>query len=350
MAQLTIPVGARKLFVGQETTYGTAATTAFARHIEGTLNATLSQTEIEHNAGSARLFQQFVTRQGLKSNDSSVAFGIHAKPAFAKLDTSASPSTPYLGKLLEAILGGEAKAAGSTVSGAGSSTTTVDVQSGHGTRFKVGTAIHVEVSSVYYPRVITAIATDTLTVWPELPSAPANGDDVINSYSYFLTESNTKSLTIEDTFTVPSSDAATVQRRLLGCTGGINFSIARDALATFGFDLKAASWDYGSLSLATTVGSETMGDPIPVTNGKIWLQEAGVSTDNQFFVASMQGTLNPGMQHLLTLGGVQGTSGVARMGGRDSAEFTVRARIDYDRYTQWSSQTLLRFFAAFPYG
>ena len=93
-----------------------------------------------------------------------------------------------------------------------------------------------------------------------------------------------------------------------------------------------------------------MGDPIPVTNGKIWLQEAGVSTDNQFFVASMQGTLNPGMQHLLTLGGVQGTSGVARVGGRDSAEFTVRARIDYDRYTQWSSQTLLRFFAAFPYG
>jgi hypothetical protein len=350
MAQLTIPVGARKLFVGQESTYGTAASTAFARHIEGTLNATLSQTEIEHNAGSARLFQQFVTRQGLKSNDSSVAFGIHAKPASAKLETATSPSTPYLGKLLEAILGGEAKAAGSTVSGGGSSTTTVDVQSGHGTRFKVGTAIHVEVSSVYYPRVITAIATDQLTVWPELPSAPANGDDVINSYSYFLTESNTKSLTIEDTFTVPSSDAATVQRRLLGCTGGINFTIARDALATFGFDLKAASWDYGSLSLATTVGSETMGDPIPVTNGKIWLQEASVSTDNQFFVASMQGTLNPGMQHLLTLGGVQGTSGVARMGGRDSAEFTVRARIDYDRYTQWSGQTLLRFFAAFPYG
>ena len=350
MAQLTIPVGARKLFVGQETTYGTAASTAFARHIEGTLNATLSQTEIEHNAGSARLFQQFVTRQGLKSADSSVAFGIHAKPAFAKLDTSASPSTPYLGKLLEAILGGEAKGAGSTVSGAGSTTTTVDVQAGHGSRFAVGTAIHVEVSSVYYPRVITAIATDTLTVWPELPSAPANGDDVINSYSYFLTESNTKSLTIEDTFTVPSADAATVQRRLLGCTGGINFSIARDALATFGFDLKAASWDYGSLSLATTVGSETMGDPIPVTNGKIWLQEQGTSTDNQFFVASVQGTMNPGMTHLLTLGGVQGTSGVARMGGRDSAEFTVRARIDYDRYTQWSSQTLLRFFAAFPYG
>lgn len=350
MAQLTIPVGARKLFIGQETTYGTAATTAFARAIEGSINATLAQTEIEHNAASARLFQQFVTRQGLRSGASTVAFGIHAKPAFGKLDSSAVASTPYLGKLLEAILGGEAKGAGSTVSGAGSTTTTVDVQTGHGTRFKVGTAIHVEVSSVYYPRVITAIATDTLTVWPELPSAPANGDDVINSYSYFLTESNTKSLTIEDTFTVPSSDAATVQRRLLGCTGDVSFTIARDALATFGFDLKAADWQYGSLSLATTVGSETMGDPIPVTNGKVWLQEAGTSTDNQFFVASLQGSMNAGMTHLLTLGGVQGTSGVARMGGRDSADFTIRARIDYDRYTQWSSQTLLRLFAAFPYG
>ena len=350
MAQLTIPVGARKLFVGQESTYGTAATTAFARHIEGSLNATLSQTEIEHNAGSARLFQQFVTRQGLQSNASTVAFGIHAKPAFAKLDSSASPSTPYLGKLLEAILGGEAKGAGSTVSGAGSTQTTVDVQAGHGSRFKVGTVIHVEVSSVYYPRVITAIATDTLTVWPELAVAPSAGDDVINSYSYFLTESNTKSLTIEDTFTVPSGDASTVQRRLLGCTGGINFAIARDTLATFGFDLRAAAWEYGSLSLATTVGSETMGDPIPVTNGQIYLQAEGVTTATPYAVASMQGTMNTGMQHLLTLGGVQGTSGVARMGGRDSAEFTVRARIDYDRYTEWSSQSLLRFLALFPYG
>ena len=350
MTQLTIPVGARKLFVGQESTYGTAASTAFARHIEGSLNATLSQTEIEHNAGSARLFQQFVTRQGLQSNASTVAFGIHAKPAFAKLDSSATPTTPYLGKLLEAILGGEAKGAGSTVSGAGSTQTTVDVQAGHGSRFKVGTVIHVEVSSVYYPRVITAINTDTLTVWPELAVAPSAGDDVINSYSYFLTESNTKSLTIEDTFTVPSSDASTVQRRLLGCTGGLNFSIARDTLATFGFDLRAAAWEYGSLSLATTVGSETMGDPIPVTNGQLFLQEAGVSTATPYAVASMQGSMNTGMQHLLTLGGIQGTSGVARMGGRDSAEFTVRARIDYDRYTQWSAQTLLRFFAAFPYG
>lgn len=350
MAQLTIPVGARKLFVGQESTYGTAATTAFARHIEGSLNATLSQTEIEHNAGSARLFQQFVTRQGLQSNASTVAFGIHAKPAASKLDSSATPTTPYLGKLLEAILGGEHKGAGSTVSGAGSTTTTVDVQSGHGSRFAIGTAVHVEVSNVYYPRVITAIATDTLSVWPALPSAPASGDDVINSYSYFLTESNTKSLTIEDTFTVPSSDAATVQRRLLGCTGGINFGIARDTLATFGFDLRAAAWEYGTLSLATTVGSETMGDPIAVTNGQIFLQPAATTTATPYAVASMQGSMNTGMQHLLTLGGVQGTSGVARMGGRDSAEFTVRARIDYDRYTQWSSQTLLRFLALFPYG
>ena len=350
MAQVTIPVGARKLFVGQESTYGTAAATAFARHIEGTLNATLSQTEIEHNAGSARLFQQFVTRQGLQSAASTVAFGIHAKPASLKLDTGATPTTPYLGKLLEAILGGEAKGAGSTVLSTGSTTTTVDVQTGHGSRFAIGTAVHVEVSSVYYPRVVTGIATDTLTVWPALPSAPANGDDVINSYSYFLTESNAKSLTIEDTFTVPSADAATVQRRLLGCTGGINFAIARDTLATFGFDLRAAAWEYGSLSQATTVGSETMGDPIPVTNGQVWLQPAATTTATSYPVATMQGTLNPGMQHLLTLGGVQGTVGVARQGGRDSAEFTVRARIDYDRYTQWSAQTLLRFFAAFPYG
>jgi hypothetical protein len=349
VAQIIVPTGSEKLYVGQESTYGTAATTAFAAHVQGSAKAKLSQTEIENAGASARLFQRFTTVQGLKSTDSGVSFSIYGKPASALLTTGASPSTPYLGTLLKAILGDEYAAAGSTAAGT-PSTTSVDVQAGHGTRFRVGTVVAIEVSSVYYHRVVTGIATDTLTVWPALPSAPSAGDDVVNSYNYFLTESNTKSLTVEHTHTVSATDSATVQRRLLGCTGNVSFSVARDSLAQFGFDLKAADWSYGSLSLGVTVGSETMGSPIPVTAGVVYLQAAGTTTDTQYCVASLSSSLSSGMTHLPCLGGVQGTSGVARMGGRDSGEFTLRFKADVARYTEWSAQTLLRMLAVFPSG
>lgn len=349
MTQVVIPVGSEKLAVGIESTYGTAATTAFVQHIAGSAKPKLSQTEIEHNAASARLFQSFTTRQGLKSSGSGVAFGVHAKPASAVLDTGATPATPYLGTLLKAILGGEYSAAGSTCA-AGATTTSVPVQLGHGSRFRVGTVVAIEYSSARYFRVITGISTDTLTVWPALPGAPSSGDDVLNGYSYYLTERNAQTLTVEHTHTVSSTDAATVQRRLLGCTGNLSFEVARDALASFGFDLKAADWEYGSLSLTTTVGTETMADPVAVTQGVVYLQDAGTTTDTKYCVASLSSSFNSGMTHLPCLGGVQGTSGVGRMGGRDAAELTLRFKADVARYTEWSAQTLLRMLALFPSG
>lgn len=349
MAQIVVPTASEKLYLGQESTYGTAATTAFAAHVQGSARAKLSQTELEDTTASSRLFKRFASVQGLKSADSGISFSIYAKPAASLLTTAASPSTPYLGTMLKALLGDEYAAAGSTAAGT-PSTTSIDVQTGHGTRFRVGTIVAVEVSNVYYHRVVTGVSTDTLTVWPALPSAPSAGDDVVNSYNYFLTESNSKSLTIEHTHTVPSSDAATVQRRLLGCTGGLSFTVGRDSLAQFGFDLRAADWEYGSLSLATTVGTETMGSDIAVTAGVVYLQAAATTTDTQYCVASLGVSHDLGMVHLPCLGGVQGTSGVGRNGGRMPAEFSLRIKADVARYTEWSAQTLLRMLAVFPRG
>jgi hypothetical protein len=224
------------------------------------------------------------------------------------------------------------------------------VQTGHGSRFRVGTVVMIQVGSALYARAITAIATDTLTVWPALPSSPSSTNLVINSYSYFLTEANTQSLTVEHTYTTPSSDAQTVQRRLLGCTGGMSFTVGSDSLAQFGFDLKAADWQFGSLSVGTGVGSETMGDPIPVTNATIYLQPAATTTDTEYKVAELTGSMNLGMTHLKRLGGVQGTHGVARMGGRDSAEFSLKFLEDLNRYTEWNARTILRMLATFQVG
>lgn len=351
MAFITIPNSADKIFLGEEATYGTAATTAFATHVEGSAAPKLSQTEIENNAASARLFQRFASIQGLKSGDSGIAFSVHARPAAVVLDTGATPATPYLGTAIKALVGGEYSAAGSTVSGGSATTTSVPVQTGHGSRFRVGTVVAVEVSSVRYFRVVSAIATDTLTVWPELPGAPANSDDVLNGYCYFPTQSNDQSLTIEHTHTVPaSSGAETVQRRLLGCTGGLSFTAGQDALASWGFDLKAADWEYGSLSLSTAVGTETMGDPMAVTSLKIYLQAAATTTDSHYCASSFGATFDTGMTHLKCLGGIQGTSGTARMGGRNAASFSVRAQIDLDRYTEWNARTLLRLLAILESG
>lgn len=351
MAFITIPTSADKLFVGEESTYGTAATTAFAAHVEGSAQPKLNQTEIENNSASARLFQRFPSLQGLKSADSGIAFAIHAKSASAVLDTAATPSTPYLGTLMEALLGGEYAAAGSTVSGGSATTTSIPVQTGHGSRFRVGTVVGIEVASVRYFRAVVGIATDTLTVHPALPSAPANGDDVLNGYCYYPTQSNSKSLTIEHTHTVPaSSGAETVQRRLLGCTGNMSFTASQNTLAQWGFDMRAADWEYGSLSLSTAVGSESMADPQPVTSLKLYLQPAATTTDSHYCAATFGATFDLGMAHLKCLGGVQGTSGTARMGGRNLGAFSVRAQIDLDKYTEWNARTLLRMLAILEYG
>lgn len=350
MTQLTVPVASDVLYVGEESTYGSAATTAFAEHVQGSAKPKLSQTEIEKNSASARLFAQKTTVQGLKSTDSGIAFAVHMKPASSVLDTGATASTPYLGTLLECLLGGEYAAAGSTVSGGSATTTSIPVQTGHGTRFRIGTVVAVEVASVRYFRAVVNIATDTLTVWPALPSAPANGDDVLNGYSYFLTQSNSKSLTIEHSHTVPSADAETIQRRLLGCTGGLSLEVGQNNLAQFGFDLRAADWAYGSLSVSSAVGSETMADPIAITNAIVYLQPAATTTDSHVCTTNIGATFNTGMTHLKCLAGVQGTKGVARMGGRDSGEFTIRTLVDTDNYTRWSAQTLLRMLMVFESG
>lgn len=349
MTAIVLPVGAEKLLVGVESTFGTAATTAFVQHVAGSAQAKLSQTELQHNAASARLFKEYATLLGLKSGDSGISFGVHAKPASAALNAAASPTTPYLGTLIKALMGGEYSAAGSTCA-SGATSTSVPVQTGHGSRFRVGTVVMIQVGSALYARAITAIATDTLTVWPALPSSPSSTNLVINSYSYFLTEANTQSLTVEHTYTTPSSDAQTVQRRLLGCTGGMSFSVGSDSLAQFGFDLKAADWSFGSLSVGTGVGTETMADPIPVTNATIYLQPAATTTDTEYKVAELTGSMNLGMTHLKRLGGVQGTHGVARMGGRDSAEFSLKFLEDLDRYTEWNARTILRMLATFQVG
>lgn len=346
---IVLPVGAEKLLAGIESTYGSAATTAFVAHVAGSAKAKLSQTELEHNAASARLFKRFASLLGLKSGDSGISFAVHAKVASSQLNAAATPSTPYLGTLMKAILGGEYSAAGSTASGT-PSTTSVPVQVGHGARFRVGTVVMIQVGSSLYARAITNIATDTLTVWPALPSAPVSTNLVLNSYSYFLTEANSQSLTIEHTFTSPSSAAATVQRRLLGCTGGMSFEVGSDSLAQFGFDLKAADWSFGSLSVGTTVGSETMSDPIPVTNATVYLQPAATTTDAEFKVSKLSGSLNSGMTYLKRIGGVQGTHAVARMGGRDNAEFQLTFLEDVDRHTDWSGRTLQRMLAIFTSG
>ena len=348
---MDIPVAAEKLLIGLESTFATAAATAFIRHVSGSAKPKLARAEIENNGASARLFQRFTTVQGFKSEGSGVAFSVHARPPTAPLDSAATPATSVLGTPLKAILGLEQSGAGSTVI-AGSTATVVNVTATHGTRFYLGAGILVGVAGVYWPTWIVGIAGDVLTVWPELPGAPAAGQAVINSYTYSLSEANGQSLTVEHTHSVPAAGSATVQRRLRGCTGEVQLMLQRGGLAQFDFDLKAASWDYGTLSIAnSTVGTETLAAPIPVTQGECYLQLAGTTTRTNYPLLSLSTKLTSGMElQKVVTGGIEGVVAPARNGGRDSAEFTLRVRADVSRHTEWSAQTLLRFGAVFPSG
>jgi hypothetical protein len=351
MPLITIPTAADRMAIGEESVFATAPSMTPIVHVQGSAQPRLSQKEIEHNAASARLFARFASVLGLRSQDSGISFGVHIKPASAVLNASATPSTPYLGVLWRALLGGEHSDAGSTVA-AGATTTSVPVTSGHGARFRVGQCVSIVVGGVRYARVVTAIATDTLTVWPALPSAPSSGAEVLNSYSYYLTQSNSRSLTVEHTHTVPGSGggAETVQRRLRGCTGGMSLELTANELARCAFELTAADWDYGTLTIPTTPVAESMGDPMAVTSLRVYLQPAATTTDAHYCAVSVGTQFDLGNQHLRCLAGVQGVQGVARNGGRESATFTVRSQIDIDRYTQWRDRDLQRLLVLLEQG
>ena len=163
--------------------------------------------------------------------------------------------TPRL--LLRHAFGSEHAAVGSTISGALSSTTSVDVVDG--SVFKKGSFIAVQTGAALIEWAkVTNVATNTLTVYPALSAAPTtNGWIVRNLYNYAPAETNTKSLCIQQKFVGGSGEETS--HTYNGCYGDLSFDLPEPGkLPSMTLGMTATSYTLGD-TLTTDVGTDEMG-------------------------------------------------------------------------------------------
>jgi hypothetical protein len=135
MSQVNIRHSESASYAGIESTFGTTPSMTRIFPITSSFDPDTQQEELEVEEESIYLADYKPPIKGLKSGNPK--FGCYVAPDSTILSAAASPSTPWLGLLLKALLGAELSAAGSTVASSGSATA-VTVASDHGSRFAVG--------------------------------------------------------------------------------------------------------------------------------------------------------------------------------------------------------------------
>ena len=345
MTQVNIRHSESASYAGIESTFGTTPSMTRIFPITSSVDPAVDQEELDVDEESIYLADYKAPVKGLKSGN--LKFGCYAAPASTVLSAAASPSTPWLGTLLKALLGAELSAAGSTVASSGSATA-VTVASGHGSRFAVGGWALFETGGAVEPGRISAIATDALTLDLAISAAATSSGIVSNCYQYYWTEGNTQALTIQHALIGDSAHQWTFN----GCTGGWGLKLDRNGLLRVDFDLKVASWTGPSAqSLTTTVGSNGMGSPWSMRDATCILQAYNTTTRTHYPLHSVSCKFADGLEHIPELGGVEGKTGVMRTSGRKGTEFTVRFQSDQVRdATDWVSRTVLQLVVMVPQG
>lgn len=144
-------------------------------------------------------------------------------------------------RLMEALLGGYTVDLGSTVEASPSPTTTgFTVAAGHGSRFDLGQLLFVTVSGVVHARMVTAVSTDALTIWPALPAAPAAAAVVYNAQNVYPTDRPTASIQILDEKAVNRNNI----HLGLAAQGDLSLTLDRGNLAMWATSLTGARYKH----------------------------------------------------------------------------------------------------------
>lgn len=331
------------VYVSEESTFGTHGTEVRAYPVTGTLSHEETQTELDRMNLRATGFDYLDPIKGLKSG--SVKFEYYLQPSSQTLNSSLSPTsiaeTP-LAILMRTILGGESKNYGSVVASGGAATGCV-VTAGHGSYFPAGQIALVEdpdANTGLLPVRILTRSTDTLTWWPNLSGAILTAGNVINTWTWYPTVTNTKSCSVA----IAASQDSYYQWLHEGCVGSLDLKLERDNLARVAFDLKSAEWTGpSSQSYAVTASADSMAAPLACRIMGCYLQAPGTTTRTIYQVDAIAVKINSGTRHIENLTGtVEGRYGVMRTEGVAGpfAEITltVRAHRDADA-TWWTSRT-----------
>lgn len=268
MSQSNIITREQSVRVGRETTFGVTPSGSFPEAMtrfiasEPVLADGAVREMLDVNDIRVRRLDAVQPVQGLElASKIALSQNLKATKTAAQLTTSVSAAslTPRL--ILGHAMGTEFAQHGSVVA-TGVSTTSFDVTAGHGSRFRIGTQIAVEVSGAMEWCTVTAISTDTLTVYPALSGTPSTSAIVRNLYNYALAESNTSSLTVQVAYVGDSA----AQYTFNGVHGSLKFTFGEfGKLATMSLDGTAASYTGPSdQSIPVTTVTDEMGSAFPL--------------------------------------------------------------------------------------
>lgn len=315
-----------------ETTFGTAEGSYSGRDIRTvsvpTLN--LSQAALENTTTRQRLGMAYAPIIGLK-NQSKLGFSTW----FRGTGTAAGNATAALGKadlvesqLLWNAFGGESLGTGTTVTGSGSTTTSIDCTSAAGLAIGQAVMINGEVS------VIGNIVTNTLTLTRALSAIPSGSDVVYASATYFPLEDITKTLQ----FQLKSGEDDWY--KLLGCQSAISFAdLNTNQIPKINYDFSVASWSaQTSASLDLDSYTKTNNPPIPGYASKLYIQDFGTTTINQVDTNNLNIAPNMTIEALMSVSGVEGMQGWRRASIAPTIDMSVNAWSD-DYRDDFEAQT-----------
>ncbi len=324
--------------VAIESTYGTAAVTTLQAAVDvDQSDLTFAQGSVTPMDESIRAWKTAAPIVGPKSGTGKMV--LELRPQLLQAVTGVTPTDNYVSQFLEAIMGGRIANPGSLGVSAGSSATALVVTAAGGASFRRGTWLGAEISSALEYARVKEIATDTITPVPSLSGAVTNGGIVVNSDSFYLSPTNTKSLTIQHAKVNDTNWAWTAT----GCTGDLEIMVDSNKLLQFGVSLRFPSWTKSTAAAAspvvstTTLFTETLATQMLVSAPMTCLLQGITTLTKVHYPIEVSGfKLNLGglgNTHIAQLGGgVQNTTGVVRLPGREafSLELTVPADTQFD--------------------
>lgn len=349
MAQTFIIPDMQAGWIGNEITFGTLASPMVRADLVGKAKVTLAPVEVENKTATVNGFDVVPPEVGLFGG--TVEFTSYLRPPLVAISGAAAVPTQNhpLGITLKALMGGESYNSGSAVA-AVSTTTAVTVSSGHGTRFPQGSVVGVQTSNGIEWGYVTSRATDVLTVAPAFGATPVTSGAVVNSYTYYPTETNNQSLSFQLAYT----QDATNQWQAVGCTGDFDIVIKEGEFPTVSTKLTVASGSGpASLGLSAATYTSLMSSPMVVNNAQVVFAATTDTTRTQYGLEECTIKINNGMTHVAQMGAgaVEGKGLAARTKLGAYAEATLKFRSDTVIDTSyWTNRTNMQLWVAWSKG
>lgn len=222
----------------------------------------------------------------------------------------------------------------------GASGTSFSVGAGEGANFKVGTWILVEINGEMEPTMVTAIATDALTVSPALSGTPQAGDIVRNMYNYCRKEVHSHTLAVQQAF----AGSTVAQYTVNGVHGAIEWNFPEyGELPQMTFNGKGIAWTGPSAqSISVARADDGMGSP-GVWRPTVLLAASPARGTRLVCEGSIKVESAPTWETVRDGGATQTVLEVLNVGGRPRGPvITVTVRHNTDWIAAYTARTALK--------